>query len=215
MLKDFFLNEVKVAINKAVEAEKLGQMSVNDEFSLIIEKPKNPDFGDFAVNVSSLARVAKIAPPMIANAIVENLSGENYSTSIVGGFINFKIENSLLANAVAEVLAKGENYGRPQNVPTEKILLEYVSANPTGPFHIGHGRWAAMGSALANLLKFYGHTVHQEFYINDAGSQIQKLGNSLRIRIGQELGEDIDFPTDEIEKKNFYPGDYLVPVAKI
>ena len=214
MLKDFFLNEVKDAINKAIENGKLGQMGANDEFSLIIEKPKNADFGDFAVNVSSLARVAKIAPPMIANAILENLSGENYTTTVVGGFINFKIENTLLANSVAEILSKGENYGRPQNVPTEKILLEYVSANPTGPFHIGHGRWAAMGSALANLLMFYGHVVHQEFYINDAGSQIQKLGNSLRIRIGQELGEDIDFPTDEIEKKNFYPGDYLVPVAK-
>ena len=214
MLKDFFLNEVKSAIKKAIEAGKLGSMELSDEYSLIIEKPKNADFGDFAVNVSSLARVAKIAPPMIANAVVENLSGENYTTSVVGGFINFKIENSLLANSVAEILDKGENYGRPQNVPTEKILLEYVSANPTGPFHIGHGRWAAMGSALANLLKFYGHEVHQEFYINDAGSQIQKLGNSLRIRIGQELGEDIDFPTDEIEKKNFYPGDYLVPVAK-
>ena len=74
-------------------------------------------------------------------------------------------------------MERGENYGRPQNVPTEKILLEYVSANPTGPFHIGHGRWAAMGSALANLLKFYGHDVHQEFYINDAGSQIQNLHN--------------------------------------
>ncbi|MBE7711751.1 MAG: arginine--tRNA ligase [Cyanobacteria bacterium SIG31] len=214
MLKDFFLNEVKAGIKKAIENNKLGSMSTNDEFSLIIEKPKNPDFGDFAVNVSSLARVAKIAPPMIANAIVENLSGENYSTSVVGGFINFKIENSLLANSVAEILERGKSYGKPVGVPTEKILLEYVSANPTGPFHIGHGRWAAMGSALANLLKFYGHEVHQEFYINDAGSQIQKLGNSLRIRIGQELGEDIDFPTDEIEKKNFYPGDYLVPVAK-
>ena len=214
MLKDFFLNEVKNAIKEAVENGKLGQMGVNDEYSLIIEKPKNADFGDFAVNVSSLARVAKIAPPVIANAIVENVSGVGYTTSVVGGFINFKIENSLLANSVAEILAKGENYGRPQNLPTEKILLEYVSANPTGPFHIGHGRWAAMGSALANLLKFYGHEVHQEFYINDAGSQIQKLGNSLRIRIGQELGENIDFPTDEVEKKNFYPGDYLVPVAK-
>ena len=214
MLKDFFLNEVKNAINKAIELNKLGMMGPQDEYSLIIEKPKNPDFGDFAVNVSSLARVAKIAPPMIANAIVEQLSVENYSTSVVGGFINFKIENSLLANSIAEILNKGENYGRPQNVSTEKILLEYVSANPTGPFHIGHGRWAAMGSALANLLKFYGHEVHQEFYINDAGSQIQKLGNSLRIRIGQELGENIDFPTDEIKKKNFYPGDYLIPVAK-
>lgn len=213
MLKDFFLNEVTAGINKAIEEGKLGQMEVNDKYSLMIEKPKNPEFGDFAVNVSSLARSAKIAPPMIANAIVENLKGE-YTTSVVGGFINFKINNSMLANAVAEILTKGENYGRPEGVPTEKILLEYVSANPTGPFHIGHGRWAAMGSALANLLKFYGHDVYQEFYINDAGSQIQKLGNSLKIRIKQELGENIDFPTDEIERKNYYPGEYLIPVAK-
>ena len=214
MLKDFFLNEVKQGITKAIEANELGQMNAENEYSLIMEKPKNPEFGDFAVNVSSLARSAKIAPPMIANAIVKHLSNQDYSVSVVGGFINFKIENSLLANAVAEVLAKKENYGRPENVPTEKILLEYVSANPTGPFHIGHGRWAAMGSALANLLKFYGHEVYQEFYINDAGSQINKLGNSLKIRVKQELGENVDFPTDEIERKNFYPGDYLVPVAK-
>ena len=214
MLKDFFLNEVKNAISKAIADNKLGQMGENDSYNLMIEKPKNPDFGDFAVNVSSLARVAKIAPPMIANAIVENLSKENYSVSVVGGFINFKIENSLLANAIAEIIEKGENYGKPEGVDTEKILLEYVSANPTGPFHIGHGRWAAMGSALANLLKFYGHEVYQEFYINDAGSQIQKLGNSLKIRVKQELGENIDFPTDEIERKNYYPGDYLIPVAK-
>ena len=214
MLKDFFLNEVKQGIKKAIATNELGQMNTDSEFSLIIEKPKNPDFGDFAVNVSSLARSAKIAPPMIANAIVKHLTNENYSVSVVGGFINFKIENSLLANAIAEILEKKENYGRPENVPTEKILLEYVSANPTGPFHIGHGRWAAMGSALANLLKFYGHEVYQEFYINDAGSQINKLGNSLKIRVKQELGENVDFPTDEIERKNYYPGDYLVPVAK-
>ena len=214
MLKDYFLNEVDNAIKKAVDAAKLGQMTSDDKYSLIIEKPKNADFGDFAVNVSSLARSAKIAPPMIAQAIVEFLSKEKYSVTVVGGFINFKIEDSLLANAVAEVLAKGENYGKPEGVETEKILLEYVSANPTGPFHIGHGRWAAMGSALANLLKFYGHDVYQEFYINDAGSQIQKLGNSLRIRLQQEKGENVDFPTDEIERKNYYPGDYLIPVAK-
>lgn len=214
MLKDFFLNEVKNGIKKAAAAGKLGQMSADAVFSLIVEKPKNPDFGDFAVNVSSLARSAKIAPPMIAQAIVENLTKENYSVTVVGGFINFKIENSLLAEAVAEILEKKENYGKPEDVPVEKILLEYVSANPTGPFHIGHGRWAAMGSALANLLKFYGHEVYQEFYINDAGSQIQKLGNSLKIRIKQQLGENIDFPTDEIERKNYYPGEYLIPVAK-
>ena len=214
MLKDFFLNEVKNGIKKAAAAGKLGQMSADAVFSLIVEKPKNPDFGDFAVNVSSLARSAKIAPPMIANAVAAELPKENYSVSVVGGFINFKIENSLLAEAVSEILEKKENYGKPEDVPVEKILLEYVSANPTGPFHIGHGRWAAMGSALANLLKFYGHEVYQEFYINDAGSQIQKLGNSLKIRIKQQLGENIDFPTDEIERKNYYPGEYLIPVAK-
>lgn len=214
MLKDFFLNEVKNGIKKAAACRKLGQMSTDEKFSLIVEKPKNSDFGDFAVNVSSLARSAKIAPPMIANAVAAELPKENYSVSVVGGFINFKIENSLLAEAVAEILEKKENYGKPEDVPVEKILLEYVSANPTGPFHIGHGRWAAMGSALANLLKFYGHEVYQEFYINDAGSQIQKLGNSLKIRIKQQLGENIDFPTDEIERKNYYPGEYLIPVAK-
>ena len=214
MLKDFFLKEVNNGIKKAVAAQKLGQMSESDNYSLIIEKPKNPEFGDFAVNVSSLARSAKIAPPMIANAIKEFLTEENYTTSVVGGFINFKVSNALLTDTIAEVLNKKENYGRPEGVETEKILLEYVSANPTGPFHIGHGRWAAMGSALANLLKFYGHEVFQEFYINDAGSQIQKLGNSLRIRLRQELGENVDFPTDEVERKNYYPGDYLIPVAK-
>ena len=214
MLKNFFLNEVKNGIKKAAACGKLGQMGTDEKFSLIVEKPKNSDFGDFAVNVSSLARSAKIAPPMIANAVAAELPKENYSVSVVGGFINFKIENSLLAEAVAEILEKKENYGKPEDVPVEKILLEYVSANPTGPFHIGHGRWAAMGSALANLLKFYGHEVYQEFYINDAGSQIQKLGNSLKIRIKQQLGENIDFPTDEIERKNYYPGEYLIPVAK-
>ena len=214
MLKDFFLKEVDNGIKEAINAGILGQMRADDSYTLIVEKPKNADFGDFAVNVSSLARAAKIAPPMIANAIVEKLSKENYTVSVVGGFINFKISDNLLASTIEEILNKKENYGRGSKENKEKILLEYVSANPTGPFHIGHGRWAAMGSALANLLKFYGHEVYQEFYINDAGSQIQKLGNSLKIRIQQELGEDVDFPTDEIERKNFYPGDYLIPVAK-
>lgn len=215
MLKDFFLKEVENGITEAIKAGTLGQMGVNDKYTLVVEKPKNPDFGDFAVNVSSLARMARIAPPMIAQAVTDKLSKENYTVSVAGGFINFKISDTLLANTIEEILNKKENYGRNGvGKNKEKILLEYVSANPTGPFHIGHGRWAAMGSALANLLKFYGHEVYQEFYINDAGSQIQKLGNSLKIRIQQELGEKVDFPTDEVERKNFYPGDYLIPVAK-
>ena len=214
MFKNIILNDTMSAIEKAIESNKLGQMNSAEGITLVVEKPKNLDFGDFAVNVSSLARNAKIAPPMIANAIVENLPTDNYSTSVIGGFINFKLSDETLADIIAEILDKKENYGKPENIEKENIILEYVSANPTGPFHIGHGRWAAMGSALANLLKFYGHDVYQEFYINDAGSQIQKLGRSLDIRIKQELGENIDFPEDEEERKNYYSGDYLIPVAK-
>ena len=214
MLRDYFLNKVENAIEKAIIANKLGQMTEYTKGTLSVEKPKNSDFGDFAINVSSLARSARIAPPMIANAIVEFIDKEDSDFSVIGGFINFKAGDSLLLNLVDEVFSKKNNFGKPDKINKEKIILEYISANPTGPFHIGHGRWAAMGSALANLLKFYGHDVYQEFYINDAGSQIQKLGRSLVIRVKQELGLDVDFPEDEIERKNYYPGDYLVPVAK-
>lgn len=214
MIKDHFLNEIETAIEKAIKDNKLGEMKEYTRGSLSTERPKNADFGDFAINVSSLARFARIAPPLIAKNILEYVEQEDNEYSVVAGFINFKAGKKLLSGAIEEIFKKDKNYGKPENVKTEKILLEYISANPTGPFHIGHGRWAAMGSVLANLLKFYGHEVYQEFYINDAGSQIQKLGRSLAIRVRQELGEDIDFPTDEIERKNFYPGDYLIPVAK-
>ena len=214
MLRDYFLNKVENAIEKAIVANKLGQMTEYTKGTLSVEKPKNPDFGDFAINVSSLARSARIAPPMIANSILEFIDKEDSDFSVIGGFINFKAGDSLLVNLIEEVFAKKNNFGKPDKISREKIILEYISANPTGPFHIGHGRWAAMGSALANLLKFYGHDVYQEFYINDAGSQIQKLGRSLVIRVKQVFGLDVDFPEDEIERKNYYPGDYLVPVAK-
>ena len=214
MIKDYFLNEIESAIEKAVKDNKLGEMKEYAPGTLSTERPKNPDFGDFAINVSSLARFAKMAPPMIANTILEYVNKDDNDYTVIAGFINFKAGKKLLVNSIKEIFEKDKNYGKPENVKTEKIILEYVSANPTGPFHIGHGRWAAMGSVLANLLKFYGHEVYQEFYINDAGSQINKLGNSLAIRVRQQLGEDIDFPTDEVERKNFYPGDYLIPVAK-
>ncbi len=214
MIKDYFLVNVEKAIEKAINDNKLGEMKEYSKGSLTTEKPKNADFGDFAINVSALARYAHIAPQMIANNILEYIEKDDNEYSVVAGFINFKTGNNLLKKTIKEIFDKDKNYGKPDNVNTEKIILEYISANPTGPFHIGHGRWAAMGSVLANLLKFYGHEVYQEFYINDAGSQIQKLGNSLIIRVKQELGETIDFPTDEETRKNYYPGDYLISVAK-
>ena len=214
MIKDYFLNNIETAIENAIAENKLGEMKEYTKGTLTTERPKNTEFGDFAVNVSSLARFARMAPPQIANTIISYINQDDNEYTVIGGFINFKTGKNLLKQTVKEIFDKDKNYGKPENVKTEKIILEYVSANPTGPFHIGHGRWAAMGSVLANLLKFYGHDVYQEFYINDAGSQIQKLGNSLAIRIRQELGDDVDFPTDELERKNYYPGDYLIPVAK-
>lgn len=214
MLKDFFLNKTEEAINECIKNNKLGEMKEYSNGTLSVEKPKNTDFGDFAINVSALARFARLSPVQIAQGIVDNLDIKDCEITVVGGFINFKVGGEFFKELIAEIFTEKENYAKPKKISKEKILLEYVSANPTGPFHIGHGRWAAMGSALANLLEFYGHEVAQEFYINDAGSQIDKLGKSLQIRIQQELGEKVDFPTDEVERKNYYAGEYLIPVAK-
>ena len=112
MLKDFFINEVEAGVKEAVNAGKLGQMSEYSGGLLTVEKPKNPEFGDFAVNVSPLARSAKIAPPVIAAAIVEFLPSKTYNVSVVGGFINFKIKEEILSDIISEILSKKENYAR-------------------------------------------------------------------------------------------------------
>src|SRR5699024_2478471 len=111
--------------------------------------PKNTQFGDFAVNVSSLAKFAKLPPVKIAELIAENISKENFDINVTAGFINFKINNIFLNNILSEILSKKLDYAKNNQGSGKKVILEYVSANPTGPFHIGHGRWAAMGSALA------------------------------------------------------------------
>lgn len=214
MLKQYILDVTTNAIREAIANNKLNQMKETDEFVLNAETPKNEEFGDMAVNVSSLAKSAKMAPPQIAAAISEFLKLEDCEVSTVAGFINFKFGKSFLNTIVKDILNNKSEYGSNDFGAGQKVLLEYVSANPTGPFHIGHGRWAAMGSALANLLKFSGYDVYQEFYVNDAGNQIKNLGRSLFIRVKQELGQKIDFPSDEVERKSFYPGDYLVPLAK-
>ena len=214
MLKQYIVDVVETAIREAVSDNKLGQMTATDVFSVNVETPKNEEFGDFAVNVSALARCAKMAPPLIAQVVSEYINIDDCKISIVAGFINFKLGKSFLNTIIKDIINLRDDYARSSFGEGQKVLLEYVSANPTGPFHIGHGRWAAMGSALANLLKFAGYDVYQEFYINDAGNQIKNLGRSLHIRVLQELGIDIDFPTDEVERKSFYPGEYLIPVAK-
>lgn len=214
MLKQYIIDVTTNAIKTAAKAGRLNLLKEDDDFSLNAEIPKNEEFGDIAVNVSVLAKFAKMAPPAIAQTVAEAINIEDCTISTVAGFINFKLGKSFLNAIVKEIMEKKADYGSNDFGSGQKVILEYVSANPTGPFHIGHGRWAAMGSALANLLKFAGYDVYQEFYINDAGNQIKNLGRSLHIRVLQELGEKIDFPSDEIERKSYYPGDYLIPVAK-
>lgn len=207
MLKDYFIEITKKAINNAIMDKKLGSATTLD-FELICDAPKNRDFGDFAINISALARSAKMAPAQIAAIIDGYIEKKDFETNIVAGFINFKLQNSFLNNIVKEILDKKENYLKTNVGKGKKVNIEYVSANPTGPFHIGHGRWAALGSALANIMKYEGFDVFQEFYINDAGNQINKLGKSLEIRVRQLKGEKIEM------EEGLYPGEYLIDCAK-
>jgi len=207
MIKDFFVNIVSEAASKAVSDKKLGAADkISAKF--VCETPKNPEFGDFSVNVSSLARDAKMAPPMIAQAIVEYIEPVDFSINVVAGFINFKLKEGFLKKIVKEILEKREEYGKTDLGKGKKVNIEYVSANPTGPFHIGHGRWAALGSALAEVMKFTGYDVYQEFYINDAGNQINKLAKSLELRVKELEGQKVEWPEDA------YKGEYLIDCAK-
>ena len=207
MLKNYFIEITKNAINSAIKAKELGETS-EINFELVCDVPKNKSFGDLAINVSALARTAKMAPPVIAQTIVKHIKPENYSVNVVAGFINFKLEKEFLNKIVKEILTEKEDYLKTDIGKGEKVNIEYVSANPTGPFHIGHGRWAALGSALANIMSYCGYNVFQEFYINDAGNQINKLARSLEIRVLQLKGEDIEM------EEGLYPGEYLIDCAK-
>lgn len=215
MIKELISKKVTEAVKKAAEKGEVGQLTLENIPELFIEKTKNPEFGDYAVNISPLSKNARIAPIKIAEAIQPYLNIKDVQVSIIQGFINFKLGNSLLNEGIAKIILKNKNFGGNYLGNSEKVLIEYVSANPTGPLHIGHGRWAAVGSALANLLKFSGYEVTQEFYINDAGNQINNLGKSLWLRVLQGLGVEANFPqTEEEGSKNYYAGEYLVDVAK-
>ena len=208
MKKNFFAQCVHRAIDKAIENNKLGELKEND-FTPVCEIPKNTNFGDYAINVSSLARNAKMAPPIIAQNIVEFIEPEGFSINTVAGFINFKLEKEMLNSIVEEILEKKELFAASDIGKGEKVNLEYVSANPTGPFHIGHGRWAALGSALSNVMKYCGYDVYQEFYINDAGNQINKLARSLELRVRELKGEKVEWEED------LCPGECLRDCVKI
>lgn len=207
MIRDFFVNSVKDALKKAVNDKKLN-IPEDVEINFMCEIPKNTEFGDYAVNVSMLSKYAKMAPPLIANIIKDYIAADDFEVNVINGFINFKLNEKFLIKILDEVLNKKEDFAKIDLGKGKKVNIEYVSANPTGPFHIGHGRWAAIGSALAEIMKYTGYNVFQEFYINDAGAQIQRLAKSLENRVKEQKGEVVEWDDD------LYKGDYLIPVAK-
>ena len=161
--------------------------------------PPKKEFGDFASNFAmQSARALRCNPRVLAQYIVENLDCPYVKKAEIAGpgFINFYLNPDWVYDMLARIVEAGENYGNLPKASDEKIQLEYVSANPTGPLHVGHGRGAAVGSALANLLKAAGYDVEREYYINDAGNQMNNLARSVNARYLELLGKEIEFPED-------------------
>lgn len=182
------------------------------ETPIHLERPKQADHGDFATNLPmQLARALKLAPRAIAERIVQALpaSPEVGEVSIAGaGFINFKLSSGAKTRVVSSVLAQTDDFGRSTLGGNAKVLVEFVSANPTGPLHVGHGRGAAYGASLSDLLAFAGWDVTREYYVNDAGRQMDILAVSTWIRYLDQHGVTIDYPP------NAYQGDYVRDMAR-
>ncbi|MDQ6993521.1 MAG: arginine--tRNA ligase [Mariprofundus sp.] len=179
---------------------------------VVLSRPKQKEHGDYAANLAMpLARILKQSPQQIAAVILETVV---WPDAVVGaeiagpGFINIRLKEASEANALKNILALGEAYGRvAATADAAKINLEFVSANPTGPMHVGHGRGAVVGDALASLLLATGNHVQREYYINDAGAQIGVLANSVWLRMRELKGESIELP------ESAYPGEYIIQIA--
>lgn len=194
-IKEQLKTEIIAAVTKAGLADESNMPVV------VIESPKDKDHGDYATNMAmQLARVAKKAPRAIAEEIVENLEKEKASVAkveIAGpGFINFYMDKSYLRDIIPLVLSSGSDYGKTNLGNGKKVQVEFVSANPTGNLHLGHARGAAVGDSLCNILDKAGYEVQREYYINDAGNQINNLVISLEARYMQALGLDKEMPED-------------------
>lgn len=184
---------------------------------IALERPAARGHGDLATNIAMIAAgAAKMPPAEIARMLVDEMQGSDQvmdyceSIEIAGpGFINIFLSGSAIAGAALGALAQGRDYGRDTVTEPEEILLEYVSANPTGQLHVGHARYAAYGDSLKRILSFAGHRVTSEFYINDYGSQMDIFGRSLAIRYAELWGRSIQFPEDG------YQGDYTIHVASL
>jgi arginyl-tRNA synthetase len=201
-------------VRSSVEAlERAGVFSATPDLSrIVVEPPREASHGDLATNAAmALAKEARAKPRDLAEKLAVELRRVDGVTGaeVAGpGFINLTLDPKIWRGALAAAIAAGTRYGGSQLGRGEKVNVEYVSANPTGPMHVGHGRGAVFGDALANLLAFTGYDVTREYYINDAGAQVDVLARSAYLRYREALGEDIGAIPDGL-----YPGDYLKPVG--
>ena len=205
-----FERRVSDALARLMEAGSLPHGL--DVGRVVVEPPRDPSHGDLATNAAMvLAKEARTNPRALAELIAGDLRGDPRvdKVEIAGpGFINLTLKESVFHDVLRAILADGEGFGRSGQGAGAPVNVEYVSANPTGPMHVGHGRGAVFGDCLANLLAFAGYKVTREYYINDAGAQVDVLARSAYLRYREALGEDIGAIPDGL-----YPGDYLKPVG--
>jgi arginyl-tRNA synthetase len=213
MSADPVQSKVAEVLLKALEiAKSNGLLNCDLPSQITLDRPKNRDHGDYATSISlNLARAANLQPRMIAEVIVKSLTDNNLLTDagiskveIAGpGFINITLESASQGAVVSQILTEGKKYGSGKSLAGKKINLEFVSANPTGPLHLGHTRWAAVGDALGRVLSAAGAEVSREFYINDRGNQMDLFGQSL-----SAAAQNKPIP------ENGYHGEYIVDLAK-
>ena len=211
--KDSINDILAKAYEKAAQA---GQLPSGAELSGTVEIPKDSSNGDFAANHAMAgAKALHMAPRKIAQALIDNMELEGSwfaSVEAAGpGFINFRLADSWYADVLKTVTSEGDDYGRSNEGQGKKLMVEFVSANPTGPMHMGNARGGVLGDALASVLDRVGYKVWREFYVNDAGNQIEKFANSIDVRYQQLLlGEDkVEFPEDG------YHGDDIKELARL
>ena len=209
MLKQTITELIKKAIIAARQAGKLPELTLPE---IAVERPQNPEHGDYASSISlKLARAVGTSPLAIANEIAGFIkpSAEIENVTVAPpGFINFTLKNDWLTQQVDSILKDGDTYGNIELGQGKRIQIEFVSVNPTGPLHVGHGRGAILGSTLANALNSAGYSVEKEYYINDAGNQIDSFRRSLYARYLQATGKEAEMPADG------YLGNYIIDMVR-
>ena len=206
--------QVEEVVDAALSAAVAdGSLPLEEVPAAALERPRDAANGDWASTVAlRAAKAAHMKPRDVAEVVVSHLPKNDLiaSTEIAGpGFVNIRLTNAALASVIAEARREGMDFGRgeaPANAG--RINLEYVSANPTGPMHVGHGRWAALGDSMARVLRHAGFDVSEEFYINDHGTQMDNFGRSVSVRYEQLCGRDVPMP------ENCYGGAYVIDIAR-